>query len=231
MPSTLFSALLPGLMIDVIGCPDMLAETALRNSSIDFFKRSLCWRGMLDSIQVYAGIGEYSLDSPVSGARVIRVYGVTLKLPSTDPAVAESVVNLTPKTPQELSAINPSWRIPQIVGVYPSPMATRYYTQDSQGLLLIAGVPTVNGSMDVLGSLAPTLASTGIDSVMAEDHYEALIHGAKARLMAIPQKPWSDPPLAAYHANAFESAISTANVGSAKGFQSHVPLHTKMYLR
>lgn len=231
MAQVTYEALTPQVTVAAAGCPSFVAEQELRNAAIEFFKRSLCWRGMLDPIQVFAGIGEYPLDSPTMGARVIRIYGVSLTLPSTDPAVADSVVNLTPKTPQELSAISPNWRKPQIAGVFPSPIATRWYTQDSQGLLLIAGVPTVNGSMDVLGSLAPTLLSTGIDADMAEEHYAALVHGALARLMAMPDKTWSNPALVSYHAGEFEIAIDRAKESSAKGFQSAVPLHTKKYLR
>lgn len=229
MATALFSSFLPGILVDVPGCPDFAVERELRNAAIQLCRRSLCWRQQLDPIAVFANIGGYSLDSPQFEARVIKIYDVVLTTPSADPLASPDVRQLSPKTPQSLDAASPGWRYPQNALSNPYPLVTNWYTQDDPSQILLAGVPASNGSLVILASLVPLMTATGMDAWVAEQHYEAIIHGAKARLMAIPQKPWTDFNAAAWHTGEFDKAISSANVEAAQAFQSDAPIRTTGY--
>jgi hypothetical protein len=189
----------------------------------------LCWRQQLDPITIFANIGAYTLDSPQIEARVIKIYDAVLTTPSIDPLASPEVHQLFPKTPQALDAATPGWRYPQNQLSNPYPLATNWYTQDDPSQILLAGVPALNGSMTILASLVPLMTATGIDSWVAEQHYEAILHGAKARLMAIPNKPWTDFNAVAWHSAEFDKAISSANVEAAQAFQSDAPIRTTGY--
>lgn len=233
MATMLFSEFLSGILVDVPGCPDFAIEREVRNAAIQLCRRSLCWRQKLDPITVLANVGSYTLDKPTSGTRIIKIYDVVLSTPSIDPAIAQPDVRLLQsKTVQALDAANPTWRQSQaqaLAASYLSISPTLFYTQDTPDAILLAGVPVMNGTLDVLASVAPTITATGMDAWVAEQHYEAIIHGAKARLMAIPQKPWTDFNAAAWHTTEFDTAISGANVEAAQGFQSDAPIRTTGY--
>lgn len=230
MATTTFSSFLPGILVDVPSCPDIAVEREVRNAAIEFCRRSFAWRQQIDPIPVVAGTGEYSLDSPIQGARIVKIYDVVLTTPQTDPAFAPDVRQLFPKTVQALDAANPGWRYPQTqLTSNLNVISTNWYTQDSPASILLAGVPALDGSLAILASLVPTMTATRMDAWVAEQYYEAICHGAKARLMAVPQKPWSNPPLAGYHAGEFDKAISGANVEAATSFQSDAPIRTTSY--
>ena len=229
MATTLFSDFLPAILVDVPGCPDVAVEREIRNAAIQLCRRSLCWRQQLDPVQVFANIGGYTMDSPQFEARVIKIYDVILTTPSADPFASPDVRQLSPKTPQALDAASPGWRYPQSATTNPYLLPTNWYTQDDPSQILLAGMPAMNGSLTILASLAPLMTSTGIDSWVAEQHYEAIVHGTKARLMAIPQKPWTDFNLAAWHSTEFDKAIGSANAEAAQAFQSDAPIRTTGY--
>lgn len=231
MATTLYDVIVPEVMMaTTAGCPDILVVRELRNTAIEFFSKSLCWRMPLDPIVVVPSIASYSLISPVGDTRVARIYNVAMSVQPAG-AVAPYSVNLLPKLPQELDLISPNWRVAQpAVGFVPN-MQTHYYTQDSLDSIVLAGVPQVTGTLSVLASVVPTRASTGIDNIVLEQYFEALVNGAKARLLAMPDKAWSNAALVSYHQDLFERAIANASAQSAKAFQSHVPLHTRKYLR
>jgi hypothetical protein len=229
MAATLYGDFLPGILVDVPGCPDIAVEREVRNAAIQLCRKSLCWRQQLDPVQVFANISGYSLDSPQNEARVIKIYDAVLTTPSADPLASPDVRQLFPKTPQALDMASPGWRYPLSATTNPYPLPTNWYTQDDPSQILLAGVPAMDGSLTILASLVPLMTSTGIDSWVAEQHYEAIVHGAKARLMAIPQKPWTDFNLAAWHSGEFDKAIGSANAEAAQAFQSDAPIRTTGY--
>lgn len=228
--ATLFSDFLPAILVDVPGCPDVAVEREIRNAAIQLCRRSLCWRQQLNPVQVLANVSGYTLNSPQLEARVIKIYDAILTTPSASPLFAPDMQQLQPRTVQWLDAQNPSWRYPQaqLTSNYQY-MPPQYYTQDDPSQILLAGVPAMDGTLTILASLVPLMTSTGIDSWVAEQHYEAIVHGTKARLMAIPQKPWTDFNLAAWHSGEFDKAIGNANADAAQAFQSDAPIRTTGY--
>lgn len=228
--ATLFSEFLQGTLADVPGCPDISVEHEVRNSAIEFCKRSFAWRQQLSPISVTANVGTYSLVSPLMEARVIKIYSAILTTLSADPAIAApGVQKLWPKTVQELDEACPGWRLAQSLSTSSRIAPTTFFTQESADTILLAGVPVVDGALQILGALVPLRTASGINAWVAEQYYEAICHGAKARLMAIPYKPWSNPNLAVWHAGEFDKAISSANIEASTAFQSNAPIRVKSH--
>lgn len=228
--ATLFSSFLSGILIDVPGCPDLLVEREVRNAAIEFCRRSFAWRQQLDPIAVTANVGTYSLESPMMEARVVKIYSAILTTLSADPAIAApSVKKLHSKTVQDLDSACPGWRLSQSPSASSHIAETTFFTQESADTILLAGMPVVDGTLQILGALVPLRTASGMDSWVSEQYYEAICHGAKARLMAIPHKPWSEPNLSVWHTGEFDKAISGANVEASTAFQADSPIRVKSY--
>lgn len=85
--------------------------------------------------------------------------------------------------------------------------ATWYYSTDGSKVHITLQSDTA--ALDDLKfaiSFKPTQDATTLDDDLYNDNLEAIAHGAKARLMAMPGKDWSNPQLSAYHKNEFEKA-------------------------
>jgi hypothetical protein len=233
----LWADFMPSILIHVPSCPDILVEAEIRNAAIALCRRSLVWRAQLDPIAVFANQGNYSLFAPSAAqqTRVIKIYDVRLSTPSLDPAFAPNIRQLEAKTVQALDLASPSWRYPQ-APIAPSLampaqqiIGTRFYAQDSADTILLAGIPVLDGTLNILASLVPSPTSSDIDQWVGDEYHEAILHGAKARLMAIPSKPWTDNALAMYHQGEFDKAIAGATGDAAQGFQSTAPIRTTGY--
>jgi len=61
-------------------------------------------------------------------------------------------------------------------------------------------------------SIKPTRTSTGMEQWVIDKYREEIAHGAKAKLFALPQKPWSNSDEARFHQAMFETGIRNASV-------------------
>lgn len=110
-------------------------------------------------------------------------------------------------------------------------LPSRWYMPDDTtvGLLL---APNAGGNLRLNVALKPTHASTTFPSWLYERYLETIAHGAKAKLMSIPKKPYSDLAMAAIHAQSFNDGIAIAKVRMARG-NTRAPIrnHTVFGLR
>lgn len=103
-------------------------------------------------------------------------------------------------------------------------LPTRFYFPDDSTIGL-AMPPATAGNLRVLAALKPTRASTTFPTLIFEREVETIAHGAKARMFAVPKKPFSDKELAAYHAQMFNDGIANAKIRQARG-NTRAPLRT-----
>jgi len=70
-------------------------------------------------------------------------------------------------------------------------------------------------------ALKPKHNATGMDSVVFDELEEVIMHGALQHLLVLPDQPWSDRELAAYHARQYVFQIAErrarANLGNVRG--------------
>ena len=110
-------------------------------------------------------------------------------------------------------------------------LPTRWYFYDDSTVGL-ALAPNAGGNLRVLVALKPTRASTTFPAVIYQRYIEAIANGAKARIMRIPKKPYTDFKLAAWYKGEFDGAIGDAMISTARG-ETRAPLrsHTVYGLR
>ena len=111
---------------------------------------------------------------------------------------------LIPKTRNELS---------DIFGDYMRALGpARFFIQDFPNQLIMVPTPNSSSIDGITAKLAvhPSLDATGIDDRIFDVFFDEIAIGAKARLMAMSRKPWSDPTQAQVLNEKFEQAIATA---------------------
>lgn len=103
-------------------------------------------------------------------------------------------------------------------------LPTRFYFPDDNTVGL-ALPPATTGNLRINAALKPTRASTTFPAWIWERYVETIAHGAKAKLMLVPKKPYSDKETGAYHMGMFEGGIGDARVAAARG-RTRAPLRT-----
>ena len=187
--SELFDDVLPSLSADP---SEPVTEYAIKRACIDFCAGSWIWQYMPDPIDVLAGEAYYDLE-PEQGADVSVVMDVQ-----------HNLVPLTAKPLMWLDKNVPGWRTTQTV--------PKYYTQVDTDQIILAAVPDVDiaGGITMTLALQPSQSSQGIPKWIFNQFMYALAAGAMARLMLMPNKPWTDLTLGAAHAANFQGAIANA---------------------
>ena len=214
------------VMPDVPSCPSAIVVNAIRNAAIEFCQKSLVWRQELDPVNVYQGQDVYDLDGMPGGSvieRILTLYYLGRKL-----------------TPQGMDALDAKRKLAAVSKAasvsgnptdltYVPPVVTEY-GQNSPTQVVLYGMPDGNfiGGLVMNCVLMPARTSLGIDSSVTDRYLDGIVQGAKARLMLIPKKPWSDAALAAYHKGEAHKILSNAKAEAAQGF-GRAPIRVAMY--
>lgn len=174
-------------------------------------------------LSIDATLGTITLDSNATADSSIAVLedaaaAIDDGFDDVDQIEAEGRI-LLPKPTDWLDWWNRNWRTSSDGGV-------KYYTQPDQDHITLAAVPDQNAILTLQVSLKPKREATGIPDVVFQTYLEEIAAGAKARLMIIPGKPWSNPQTSAYYLGMFERGISAATAEADTGF-TRAPIRTK----
>ena len=207
---TKYTDVLDEVMPEVPGAPVDLTTNAIRNTIIEFCQGSWCWRYIIDPAPVLAGLNTYELDPP-PGAEVAQALIVSVEGKPLDP-----------KGQADLVALRPDWATRRDT--------PKWYLTDDPSQLILAPVPDrkIPGGLVVTVALQPVRTSTSFPNWIWSRYFDALSAGAKARLMAMPKKPWTSPELYALYRGRFESAMAGAKVESQQSL-SRAPMRTTSY--
>lgn len=207
--TTSMTKFLPMVLPHVPECPHGVATFNLRLAAIEFCERTLCWRH-------------------ISTARVASD-GIALCAPSY--AAIHKIEKVTfgddkePLTPIQYSDVDEAG-FSADAGSKP-----KYITQAAYNTLRI--LPFTAGDISLSVFLKPVNGNqmqADADGIMTDNfdavphfiytmHAEAIACGALARLLAQPQKPWSDPKMAGYYASKFEDKMNDSFSVSLTGQQ------------
>lgn len=105
----------------------------------------------------------------------------------------------------------------------------QYVLGGSTGITLVP-TPNVPGTLVLTVILKPSPASSSIDDSMFNEYREAIVHGALARLMYSPKKPYTDFNLAAFHERLFQMSAASASIRAARNY-TREPLETTIMRR
>lgn len=197
--STTIDTLLPQILPWAKAVPEQMAIDSARLAIIEFCRRTHVWR---DTIEMSV-ITDKSLYEPQVGcaAQVVGVVGVSISGREIDPI-----------TEQELDNHSQRWRSDSgtpIRWLMDSPTTIRLYkTPDT----------TIANGMEVRAAVVPKRTDTEVDDFLINLYSEELADGALARLLAMPDKPWSNGKRAAVHRADFEVAIDQCLLQVRKSF-------------
>lgn len=209
-----YALLLDDVMPELPGITPELATHHIKRAANDFYSRSTLSRLTLTPLDVVTNTSTYALVHPdvanFSISKVLQVeYEGRLLIPQT--------LEFLNGNPNEwdrntCDATQYSWRT--------QTGRPRFFLQPSVDTLTLVPVP----DHDTLATLTVTIADqpiysgTGIGDVVFDNYAEDIGAGAKARLMAMPAKPWSNPSSAMMYRNQFESGVAAAHVIATRGF-------------
>lgn len=176
--------------VDVQGCPGPVIELAILETAIDFCRKTFAWGEIQDPVPVINGIQQYDVDMPTDGTVVAirNVWGFSREL--------------LPKPMVEIQRLLPNW----LDGRSNQPVYYNAADTDPAFIRLFPIPEGASGTLVMRVVYAPKITSTTLDDALVERYREALISGAKARLMLNPGRSWSNPALAGVHTGIYDRA-------------------------
>lgn len=191
-PATLsvWSTLFPRTVAFAPECPLFLVEDAVRKAGREFCRRSNVWREQnVTMATTVLGQSAYTF-APPANAELNKLHAAWIGEEELDIA-----------TPGEEDDDAPT-----------KSSATYKIGLDSPTRLSIRPTPDAAGAL-VVGTVSylPSVASTGLPSLIVERWLEELAAGAASFLVAQPEKPWSRPELYMGLCDTFDRAVFEAS--------------------
>jgi hypothetical protein len=191
----------PYVLPDVMGCPAPLLRQAIVAAAQEFCRDTLSWSELQEAIPLVDGVPEYELDIP-SQAMVASVRAVWC-----------GVRRLRPVSMDGISTVLPNWQT--ATGSEP----VLFNMAQTRGTLRVFPSPanTTGQALAVLTAFQPTMRATSLPDFLGDMHMEVIASGAKARLMAMSGKAWSNPNLAGVHKGLFTIGMDDARISEEHG--------------
>jgi hypothetical protein len=204
----LWSELYDLVMPDLPGCPFAAVNSALRQSTIVFCEQSLAWKEEHPPVAVLPATAEYAFIPPTGAA----VHAVTY--------AQFNGKEISPHTGEPHFATR-AWR---------NQTGTPQYVLGGATSLRLVPEPDTAGTLTMVVALKPSASAAGIHEVLFNEYREAIVHGALARLMLSPRKPYTNTQLAQYHQQQFAIETAMAGTRAARSY-TRAPLRTEILRR
>lgn len=203
-PVVAWSQWLSDILPHVPGCPGVLAERELLRAAQAFFARSRVWSVLTEAQAVSAGNAEIPLEFVGDALpEVVRVEAVWLDGKLLETVAAENAESVLDGDDWAAEEGEPQYALmltPNVIRLYPIPVE-----------------PATIGLV-VRATVRPSDTSPGLPSDLTARWREAILAGAKGRLMVYPKKPWTDVQLGAgLLAEASNQADAAQTAGLLRG--------------
>jgi hypothetical protein len=179
---------------DVLGCPDVTIERAVRDSTIEFCDETLCYTVDMDPVTVFANMDVVDLDMP-TGARLVQVLRAQI-----GPRALGRISR------DDLFMSGRSWQTDKGM-----PQAITFDTESSIRLIP-APDQQLSEQLFLRFAVTPSMGSNSIPDAIGNRYFREIVHGAKAALLAIPGQPWFQPQLASAYRSLFDRGIREAKL-------------------
>lgn len=197
-----WSSWFPDLIPHVPGCPNVEARHELRRSAQVFFGATRAWKVIEAALPVNANQATVTGVPSNSEQELVRIESVhyddrELDLEDLDGMAAKYGVNWAGHTgaPSKYLLVTPGE-----IRLYPVPTE--------------AAITGVTRTL----SVQPSDSSTGLPDDLAAKYRNEITTGAKARLMIMPNKPWTNMELGGVMNVAFDGMTGKGNLGAALSF-------------
>lgn len=201
----LWSTWHPYVLPETPNVPGPLLDHIIRQSAINFLEESQVWTADVDVIDVVAGTGTYSLIPPAS----VGTEG--------DVAMAKWVwVNkqqIFPASQEELGQLSQYW-------ADVTAGAVSNFTQLTQDTITLYPIPdfSLTSGLRIKVALRPSLTSTGVPDWIGGKYVQEIAVAAKALLMGMVGKEWSDPSGEEKYSQQYASMLTKATVEGIRSF-------------
>ena len=199
-------AFLPNIRLYAPGVADPTAYFAIRQAAIEFCERSRTWR-FDDEFNVTTDDAE-GLLAPANSV-VLDIDGVWF-----------NGQKLTPKTPNQLDKLLPTWRS----GADKSTSKPLYVTQTALNTIQI--VPFQAGKLKLSLFLKPAQDADELPDFLADQHRETIAWGALGRILLIPNQSFTNPEMGAVFGQLFQQKLDGKSTIGSTG-QQRAPVRTK----
>lgn len=201
MAIALYDTCIPDVKAFATGAPDPTIIDSLRKTTIAFFWSSLTQRKWLTPFDLTIGTTTYTpvLPAQTEIAQIMALYCQGLPVDE--------------KTHEQFLALDPSW--PSLVGTQ-----AQYFTVlDTKTTFNIIPIPsaTVVGAFTMQVALCPTLTSTGVEQAWLEEWRDGIIDGAISRLLAMPDRTWTNLKEADRRHERYSATKTAARAQANKG--------------
>ena len=201
--------IVPLVAPEVLGCPTVMVRQQIVKAAVELCRSAKVWEGELDDITVVSDTRDYTLVA-VIGTTGEGEETVNITAPISEiTEVSLDGAPLTGTTLPDLRYRYEDWR---------SEIGTpELYLRMSPTTLSLVPTPTAGGTLGVMVTLRPDLASQTLEDFLVTEYSDILAAGAKYFLMVMLGQKWSNPAMAAYYQEQFYSSIGAASVAASGG--------------
>lgn len=192
-----FTSMLDDVLPDLSGCSIPLATNAIRNAVIEFYKKTQIKTANIVPITLIPNVNSYALGVE-NDLQIIAVKNIYL----------DSIL-LAP-----ISGVALDGAYQHMVDSMGSVIG---YQLDYGNTIHVYRKPDKTGILNGKVAVAPNTQAVEMDTDLYYLYSEAIAAGAKARLMSIPKKPYSDSATAMMYRQQFSEAMRDAKWRALKG--------------
>ena len=191
-PSALYSRILPY----VPGCPDPAVDQAVMDAATEFAERTQLLFTIEAPIPLVNGVSTYSVTT-VTGIAVSLIRHVYCGTRELDPV-----------TPSSLHDQLPAWQTSE------SSEPTHYSCFGEPGTITVYPAPqrVSTEALRIVASWEPAFGATQLPDELVTGYARDIVEGAKARLMLMPDRKWTNLPLAGLAQNNFEAGVAEGKI-------------------
>lgn len=186
------SAYLSRVLPSVDACPSPIAEQAIRDAIDSFCRQSRIYRER-QTVALTSGVSSYELDPPGGGSVIVETLYARIGDDILEPLIPELESRLF------IGSGKPE-----------------YIKHAEPGSIEILPAPADSGTLSVVVVYSIDQAATMFPSIL-DQWREEISFGAMARLMVMPNKPWSNPQMAAGYQSMFNAGVNDAAARASLG--------------
>lgn len=196
----LISDLVPDVLINAPGAPDILVEQKLRDAAIELCNMSGYWRESLDPIITVDGQDIYDIEAP---AQALIKNIVTMQIDGG---------TVHPSTTADLDRRSHGWRT--------NKGKPRRYVMNSMRTFMLTPIPNAEYTVTAFATLRPDATANELADILVDFQRQVIVDGALFKLLSMPKRQWTDLQMAAVHRRDFYRGVTQARIDANRQYTS-----------